>query len=111
MRNKFLLVPYPSGAMNNGFNSGCSASTSPLEQLGISLNSQSGLNLGIDVAQSSSAPNNAAASVLAALAQSNRKFKKVNRLFLHVIQSIAFYSFVQSVDVTSASWFFSCRQP
>lgn len=59
--------------MSNGFNSGCSTSTSPLEQLGISLNSQSGLNLGLDMGQSSSSQNNAAANMLAALTQTNRK--------------------------------------
>ena len=78
-----FLVPYPSGAMNNGFNSGCSSNTSPLEQLGLTLNSQGGgMNLGMDMGQSSSTSGgnnsmNPAASMLAnmaALAQPNCKF-------------------------------------
>ena len=77
-----LLVPYPSGAMNNGFNSGCTSNASPLEQLGLSLNSQGGgMSLGMDMAQSSSTSGsnnsmNPAASMLAnmaALAQPNCK--------------------------------------
>ena len=60
--------------MNNGFSSGCTSNTSPLEQLGLSLNSQSGgINLGMDIGQSSSSSGgnnsmNPAASMLANMA-------------------------------------------